>query len=68
MHALSAVHLDAFFVQGPSRHTICASASPPNKRFVVKQLTENALEYRAKQFFIFIDLRKTYNFVSQEAL
>ena len=36
--------------------------------FVVKQLTEKALEHRAKQFFIFVDLRKAYDSVSGEAL
>ena len=36
--------------------------------FVVKQLAEKAVEHRAKQFFIFVDLRKAYDSVSREAL
>ena len=36
--------------------------------FVVKQLAEKMLEHRAKQFFIFVDLRKAYDCVTREAL
>ena len=36
--------------------------------FVVKQLAEKALEHSAKQFFIFVDLRKAYDSVTRGPL
>ena len=36
--------------------------------FTIKQRTEKAIEHQAKQFFIFVDLKKAYNSVSREAL
>ena len=32
--------------------------------FTIRQLTEKAIEHQAKQFFIFVDLKKPYNSVS----
>ena len=36
--------------------------------FVVRQLAEKAIEHQTKQYFIFVDLRKAYDSVPQEAL
>ena len=36
--------------------------------FVVRQLAEKAIEQRAKQFLIFVDLKKAYDSVPREAL
>ena len=36
--------------------------------FVVRQLAEKAIEHRAKQFLIFVDLKKAYDSVPSEAL
>ena len=36
--------------------------------FTVKQMLEKAVEHQIKQFFIFADLRKTYDFLPREAL
>ena len=36
--------------------------------FIVGQLTEKAIEHRASQYLIFIDLKKAYNLVLCEAL
>lgn len=36
--------------------------------FVVRQLTEKTVEHQAKQFFVFVDLRKAYDSVPREAM
>ena len=36
--------------------------------FTIRQLTEKASEHQAKQFFIFVHLKKAYDSISQEAL
>ena len=36
--------------------------------FTIRQLTEKTIEHQAKQFFIFVDLKKAYDSVSREAL
>ena len=36
--------------------------------FTIRQLTEKAIEHQAKQFFIFVNLKKAYDSVSREAL
>ena len=36
--------------------------------FVVRQLAEKAVEHQAKQFFVFVDLRKAYDSVPREAM
>ena len=36
--------------------------------FIVRQMAEKAIEHRAKQFLIFVDLRKAYDSVPREAL
>ena len=36
--------------------------------FVVRQLAEKAVEHQAKQFFVFVDLRKAYDSVLREAM
>ena len=36
--------------------------------FTVRQLTEKAIEHRARQYLIFVDLKKTYDSVPPEAL
>ena len=36
--------------------------------FIVRQLVEKAIEHRAQQFLIFVDLKKAYNSVPREAL
>ena len=41
---------------------------PSDMTFVVRQLAEKAIEHRAKQFLIFVDLRKAYDSVPCEAL
>ena len=34
----------------------------------IRQLMEKATEHRAKQFLLFVDLKKAYNFVPCKAL
>ena len=36
--------------------------------FTVRQLTKNAIEHRARQYLIFVDLKKIYDSVQHEAL
>ena len=36
--------------------------------FMVRQLTEKAIEHNSKQYFVFVDLRKAYDSVPQAAL
>ena len=36
--------------------------------FTVRQLTEKAIEHQAKQFFVFVDLKKAYDTVPRDAL
>ena len=35
---------------------------------IIRQLTKKAIEHQAKQFFIFVDLKKAYDSVSRETL
>ena len=36
--------------------------------FTIRQLTEKAIQYQAKQYLIFVDLKKAYDSVPREAL
>ena len=36
--------------------------------FMVRQLAEKVIEHNTVQYFIFVDLRKSYDFVPREAL
>ena len=36
--------------------------------FTIRQLTEEAIEHQAKQYLIFVDLKKAYDSVPREAL